>query len=309
MKIINYPKESALLPPLAMALGFFDGVHRGHRELIARTVDAARERGLASAVFTFPADSVGLKSGTLRLYNTEQKLALLESLGVEYVILADFASVTSLTPDEFVSEVIIGALGCRLAASGSAFRFGKGASGDSDCLLRLMREAGCDALVIDELLLDGIPLSTTRIRAALGRGECAEAANMLGIPYRISARVQHGLGLGHSFGFPTVNTALPEGSPLRRGVYATKVKIGEKVYTGVTNVGVCPTVREREEHCETLLVDFGESIYGERITLYFLDYLRDERTFPSVEDLRKQIALDTERAIKAGVEYNGRKLD
>ena len=132
---------------------------------------------------------------------------------------------------------------------------------------------------------------------------------MLGIPYRISARVQHGLGLGHSFGFPTVNTALPEGSPLRRGVYATKVKIGEKVYTGVTNVGVCPTVREREEHCETLLVDFGESIYGERITLYFLDYLRDERTFPSVEDLRKQIALDTERAIKAGVEYNGRKLD
>ncbi len=309
MKIVKYPSELASLPPLGIALGFFDGVHRGHRELIARTVRAARERGLAPAIFTFPAESEGLKSGSARLYDTEQKLELLKRLDIEYVILADFSAILSLTPEQFVGQVLVRELNCRLSASGRGFRFGKGAAGDSAMLERLMKEAGGESITVDELLSDGKPLSTTRIRAALSQGDCAKANEMLGFPYRTVAVVEHGLGLGRSFGFPTLNTALPEDSPLKRGVYATRVKIGENLYTGVTNVGVCPTVGTREKHCETLLVSFDGSVYGERITVYFLEYLRDERSFPSIEELKKQIDIDKHTAIRMGEKYNGRKLD
>ena len=294
MKIIYYPTERLSLPPLSVALGFFDGVHIGHRRLIERAVDAAERKGLASAVFTFPAESRGLKSSSARLYSTAEKLAILEELGVEYAIVADFSSLMNLSAKEFVHGVLIGELGARIALSGYNFHFGRGAKGDADMLSRLMTEAGCEALILDEQRVDGETVSTSRVKELLSLGKLSEANRLLGSPLRHSTLVERGRGLGRGMGFPTINTkSYP---PLPRGVYATVVKMDGKFYTGVTNLGICPTFEEREPHAETLILDYSGDAYGKEVCIYFLEWLRDERVFESPEALREQVYIDREKA-------------
>ncbi len=306
MQIIRYPSDVTTLhtlmqgagdpPSLAIALGFFDGVHVGHRHLICEMIDAARERGLKTAIFTFESEAEGLKRGVTRLYPTAERINILASFGVDYLIVTDFSAVSGVPAEEFVREHLVGRLGCRLAAAGFNFRFGAKARGDAAMLSTLMSECGGEALILPEEKSHGVTVSTTAIRAALASGDCPTAAEMLGEPYHVSATVVHGRGDGSRFGFPTINTARDSGVPLPRGVYATAVKIGDKFYTGVTNLGVCPTFEEREEHFETMLLDFSEEVYGEAVRIYFLEYLRGEEVFPSPVELKKQIDRDAERA-------------
>jgi len=296
MEIIRYPAQWGGLPPLAIALGFFDGVHIGHRRLIERMIGEARRRGLSTAIFTFSSEGEGLKRGAVRLYSTEERIRLLAEFGVDYIILSDFSAVAGIGARDFVLRDLCENLGCRLAVAGYNFRFGAGASGDAEALTELMREAGGEAVILPEERFEGGTLSTTVIRAALADGRCELAANMLGQPYHVGAVVEHGRGDGHKFGFPTINTSRKSDVPLPRGVYATVVEVRGKHYTGVTNLGVCPTFEEREEHFETMLLGFDERVYGERVRIYFLSLLRGERVFPSPEELKKQIDLDAARA-------------
>ena len=293
MRIINYTYPSEIkLNGLAVALGYFDGVHVGHRALIALLVREAKERGLSPYVLTF-ADSISkAKKNQSTLYTIEEKIRIFESLGAEGVIVTDFASVAGLTPECFVSDVLVGSLGAELAISGYNFRFGKGASADSDKLTELMKELGKDTVILGEQTIDGKTVSATLIRDMISEKRLDEATRMLGIPYSIEGKVEKGLGLGKAYGFPTVNIPLREDSPLSIGVYRTAVKIGKKLYTGITNIGKCPTVKERDIHSETLIADFDGYIYGESIRIYFLGYLRPERRFDSIEELREQIYLD-----------------
>ena len=299
MNIINYKYPSdTTLSGIAVALGYFDGVHVGHRELIALLVSEAKKRGLSPYVLTF-ADSISkTKNNQSTLYTAEEKIRIFESLGAEGVIVTDFSSVAELSPERFVSEVLIEALGTELAISGYNFRFGKGASADSQRLSELMRGLGKDAVILDEQRIDGKPISATAIRQLIYDKRLDEATRMLGVPYSIEGKVEKGLGLGKAYGFPTVNIPIREDSPLSTGVYRTAVKIGKKLYTGITNVGKCPTVKEREVHSETLIADFEGDIYGENIRIYFLGYLRPEKRFDSIEELREQIYIDKEKSLK-----------
>ena len=293
----RYP-EKLNIEKCAVALGYFDGVHIGHRELISLLVREAKAEGLKSYVLTFEDNLAKTKKTQSIIYNTEEKLRIFESLGVDGVIVADFSSISGLSPESFVFDVLIDSLGVELAISGYNFRFGKFAAADSSRLIELMEDKGKRALVLSERRVDGKPLSATVIRELIGEKLLDEATKMLGIPYYVEGTVERGLGLGTGFGFPTVNIPIRETSPLASGVYRTAVKIGDRLYTGVTNVGSCPTVKEREIHTETLIADFDGNLYGQNIKIYFLGYLREERLFDSVDELRDQIYFDRNRSIE-----------
>ena len=282
----------------AVALGYFDGVHIGHRELISLLVREAKAKKLKPYVFTFVDDLAKTKKTQSIIYNTEEKLKIFESLGVEGVIVANFSTIASLTPEEFVKEVLIDALGTELAISGYNFRFGKFASAGASELIELMEAFGKRAIVLSEQKIDGKTLSATVIRQLITDKKLDEAAKMLGAPYFIEGTVEKGLGLGKVYGFPTVNLPIRQSSPLPSGVYRTAVKVDEKLYTGITNVGSCPTVCEREIHTETLIADFDGDLYGKKLRIYFLGYLREEKRFDSVDALREQIYIDRDKSIE-----------
>ncbi len=300
MQIIEYSnlKASKHKKPCAVALGYFDGVHTGHRALISMLTEKASEHSLASCLFTFSESLAKSKNKQALLYKLEDKLKIFEAFGIDEVIIADFDDISNLTPEEFADGVLTDALGAEIALCGYNFRFGKSASGDAAMLSQLMEEGGRRAIILPEIRLDGKEISATRIKELLSRGEIEMANELLSSPYFIRGAVERGLGLGGVYGFPTVNISLDESIPLATGVYRTAVKIGEKLYTGITNIGSCPTVKEREIHAETLIADFEGNLYGENICIYFLGYLRDERSFASIDELRKQIYNDRDTAIK-----------
>ena len=293
----KYP-EKLNLKSTAIALGYFDGVHIGHRELISLLVREARAKKLSPYVLTFE-DSISKTKNTQSIiYNLEEKIEIFASLGVDGVIVADFSSISGLSPESFTQCVLIDSLGAELAISGYNFRFGKYASADSSRLIELMDSAGKRALVLSEQKIGGKTLSATVIRELINTHQLDLATKMLGTPYYITGTVEKGLGLGKGFGFPTVNIPLRSDSPLPTGVYRTAVKIGEKLYTGITNIGKCPTVKERDIHTETLIADYEGDLYGQTVKIYFLGYLREEEHFDSVDTLREQIYADRDKAIK-----------
>ena len=304
MRIIEYkyPESTVDLPASLVCLGFFDGIHIGHRTLIADTVNRAREAGLLAVVFTFPAESESLKSGAARIYPTEKKLSIFESLGVDAVVLCDFASVASLSPESFVREVLVGSLGARVALAGADFRFGHRASGNSDMLRELMRLLGGDAVIHEMEYIDvpggRVEVSASLIREYLSSGRPELAAELLGEPYTVSGITVHGDGRGGKNGYPTVNTELPDGSVLLRGVYHTEVRVGGKAYVGLSNVGTCPTFGEREVHTESFILDFDGNLYDTKARIYLIEYLRDERRFEDEKELILQINIDKNRAIQ-----------
>ena len=293
----SYP-EKLDITGSAVALGYFDGVHLGHRELISLLVREARAKNLKPYVFTFVDDLAKTKKTQSIIYNTEEKLKIFASLGVEGVIIANFSSISGLTPEAFVNEVLIESLGAELAISGYNFRFGKYAAAGAPELIELMEAAGKRALVLSEQKINGNPLSATVIRQLIADKKLDEATKMLGIPYFIEGTVEKGLGLGKVYGFPTINLPLRQTAPLPSGVYRTAVETGGKLYTGITNVGSCPTVCEREIHTETLIADFEGDLYGETLRIYFLGYLREERHFDSVDELKSQIYFDRDKSIE-----------
>ena len=293
----SYP-EKLNIEKSAIALGYFDGVHVGHREILSMLVREAKAKKLKPYVFTFVDDLAKTKKTQSIIYNIDEKIKIFASLGVEGVIIADFKSIASLTPEEFVGEVLVDSLGAELAISGYNFRFGKGASASASELIELMESFGKQAIVLSEQKIGGKTLSATVIRELISSNRLDEAAKMLGTPYYVEGTVEKGLGLGRGFGFPTVNIPLRQTAPITPGVYRTAVKIDEKLYTGVTNVGSCPTIAERDVHTETLIADFDGDLYGKTVQIYFLGYLREEKLFDSVDELRAQIYFDRDKSIE-----------
>ena len=298
MKIYEYtPGTKVGIGPSVVALGFFDGVHLGHRSLLNTAREAAKKRGLTFAVFTFPAEE-GFKGGGA-LYSTKEKLALLKSLGVEAVIMAQFESVSSISAEDFVRRSLIEDMSCRAAVAGYDYRFGRGASGNAELLRTIISECGGECIIEDEHRINGEKISTTKIKELLRHGDVHGAREFLGAPYSISSTVEHGNGMGSSLGFPTVNTEVDgKSSYLKRGVYRTATEIGKVRYNSITNVGTCPTFRERALHAETYIIDYSGDLYGKEIRIFFLGYLREEKTFSSEKELIMQINVDKNKAIK-----------
>ncbi len=296
MKLYNYAYGEKIIGKRVVALGFFDGVHRGHRALLERARDAATEAGLPLAVFTFPAESALPGKQSARIYTTEQKLALLEELRVDEVILADFLSVMNIDAEDFVKTSLISDMSAEIAVFGDDYRFGRSARGTAELLSELMSAADKKYIILPEERIFGERVSSTAIREYLCRADMEKANAMLGSPYFISGRVAHGLGKGRAFGFPTVNTELCDGGvPLRRGVYRSAIRIDNEEIAAITNVGVCPTVSERELHAETYLLDREIDLYGKDVRIFLYEFLRDEKKFDTTEELIMQIKVDIER--------------
>ena len=287
----------------AVAIGFFDGVHLAHRELISEAVAEAGRLGIKSGVVTFAASS-GIKSGTPRIYSGEDRLALFEMLGVDIAVVCDFAEIACMSGEEFARDALVRDIGAKSVVAGYNFRFGKGASSDSDALCKYMASSGGRAIIKEPYLFRDAPLSSTVIRNYLTEGDMESANTALGVPYFITGGVCHGRGVGKKLGFPTVNLPHPPGRvKLKHGVYRCAALIDGEIYNAVTNVGICPTFDLDDSHIEAHLIDFSGDLYDRDVKIYFLGYLREERRFDSPEALAKQIETDTRRTI----EENGEK--
>lgn len=309
MRVFRY-KINQKLPfdECVLALGLFDGVHIAHRDLLSCAKERARGAGIPFGIFTFSAED-SFKTNSPRLYSTDEKLKLFERCDADFVIIADFASLSTLTPSEFVKTVLIKELGCRICVAGFNFRFGHRASGNADDLARFMSENGGEAIIRDELTFNNSTVSTTRIRALIADGKISEANLLLGAPYFISGKVTHGNSKGKHLGFPTANTSFTENELIPKiGVYRTAIPIGEKIYCAITNIGVCPTFDSRPVHAETYIIDFNSDIYNDDVEIYLLEYLREERRFNSEKELIMQINVDKNIAIKKNGDITWQKL-
>lgn len=309
MIIYHYPnKEKPNITKCAMALGFFDGVHIAHRDLLATAKRIAGERGLAFGIFTF-ASAGGIKSNTGRLFDDGEKAEIFESLGADLVVYADFSAIAGLSPEEFVKNTLVEDLGCAVCVAGFNFRFGRGASGNSEDLKMLMAESGGEAVIKDEITADGITLSATLIRGLITEGKIEEANAYLGAPYYIKGRVAHGRADGRKLGFPTANIPIEGGKILpKSGVYRSATVIDGRIYGCVSNVGVCPTFEGSERRLEAHIMDYSGDLYDKEIRVYLLGFLREERRFDSLESLKMQINIDKNRAIEENGDITWQEL-
>ncbi|MBO5010459.1 MAG: riboflavin biosynthesis protein RibF [Clostridia bacterium] len=307
METIKYEYgKKPKLSPSVLALGFFDGVTLAHRELLKEARKIADKKGLSLGVFTFYSTDP-IKPLSERIYSTEDKLLLLGRCGVDFVILSSFDELSGLSPEEFV-RIISEDLGASVAVSGFNFRFGKGARGNVADLKSLMEKGGGSAVTVKEQTLDGKSISATLIRELISLDKIEEANHLLGAPYMLRGLVSSGKGLGHSLGFPTVNTDIPSGRATPLGVYRSAVPIGDRIYHAVTNIGSCPTMGERKTHAETHIIDYDGDLYSKDIEVYLLGYLRDEIRFNTPEELIAQVEEDKKRAIKENGELTCQKL-
>ena len=282
--------------PSVAAIGFFDGVHRGHRMLFSAAREYAKRNDMAFTVFTFTAKSMNTKGGG-KLYTDKEKCALLESESADTALLCDLSAVKDLEASEFVSDILFGKLGIRAVFSGCNFKFGRGAAGDTEMLRQVAKKCGGEAFAIPEITDGGDKISSSRIKELIAKADLRGAGRLLGLPYFITGKITHGKGLGKDIGIPTVNIARADGRILPPiGVYSTVTKIRGVNYLSLTNIGTCPTFGEREIHSETFILDFSENVYDEEATVYFIDYLREEKVFDNEKELVMQINIDKNRA-------------
>ena len=293
MTVYEYGKGDCPSDRRVVALGFFDGVHLGHRAILCAARKRADELSVPCAVFTFYSESQSVKKSTARLYSTKTKLELLESCGIDEVIIADFDEVRGLSPEGFVADLLTGELGCISAVVGRDFRFGHRAAGDAAMLSELMTMCGGEVIIADDVMMGECKISTTEIKKRMRDGELELANEMLGVPYFLDATVQHGRGVGRTLGFPTVNCQLDgRENLLKHGVYVSKIVTRGGTYPALTNVGICPTFDARPEHAEAFILDFDGDVYGERVRLILTSFLRPELRFDTPEALREQINRD-----------------
>lgn len=273
---------------LAAALGSFDGLHLGHRQVIGNTLSVP---GLRPAVITFQQNpSVSLQKKPVPLLTTnEQKLALLEEMGVEVVYLLSFEQIRDMEPEDFV-EALYRVCRVRALSCGFNFRFGKNGRGDAGLLKELCREKGIELSVTPPVSVAGETVSSTRIRACLEQGDVQQAGQLLGRPFGYDFEVTHGRQLGRTWGTPTINQPFPAGYVLPRfGVYASLVEVEGQKYHGVTNIGVKPTVGSDCALSETWIPEFSGDLYGKKVPVELLDFIRPERKFDSLEQLKNEI--------------------
>ena len=281
--------------PVALTIGNFDGVHRGHQAMLARLVEAAEDLRLPPAVLTFdphPREYFSPANAPARLSTLRSKLALFRAYGIATTFVARFdARLASLSADEFVTDILERRLATRWLLVGEDFRFGRGRAGDLAFLRSAARQFSVEAMgTVD---VDGRRASSTAVREALSAGDLALAAALLGRNYTITGHVAHGDKLGRTLGFPTANLPLRH-PPALTGIFAVHVHgLAGGPRAGAASVGVRPTIRSGGKPiAEVYLFDFDEAIYGRLITIEFLHKLRDEAQFPDVAALTRQMGRD-----------------
>lgn len=289
--ITNSPK----MPPskTAVAMGVFDGIHKGHQAVISKAV-CYKENGLSPCVFTFDTKSVTSKGDIELIISDELKFLKLEKMGVEYVYSPHFEDVKDLTAEDFVKEILIKKLNCGVAICGENFHFGKGGTAGCYELSKLCRKNGIKCEIIPFLNYNEKPICSTDIRELIKNGDIKTANEMLGYDFHFKSKVKRGNEIGRTLEFPTINMYFEDKHVIPKfGVYASIVTIKGIDYMGVSNVGVKPTIASGlKPLCETFVIDFDDVIYGQEVTVTLKEFIRAEEKFGSLEILKRHIALD-----------------
>ena len=284
-----------------VALGNFDGFHKGHQAVAGRAVDRARAEGRPALVATFephPMRFFRPESPWFRLTPAEQRARLIEEAGVDGLFVFRFdAAFAAVTPEEFVTEWLAGRIGAAGVVTGQDFTFGKNRGGDISMLKRLGEAHGLTAEAVESVTDEGEPVSSTRIRQALQAGDCQTAARLLTRPFTIEGVVEHGDKRGRTIGYPTANIALGNYVRPRFGVYAVRAKLPDgQMLDGAANLGVRPTFEPAKELLEPYFFDFDGDLYGQTIEVQLISFLRPEAKFDSIEALTAQMAEDCAEA-------------
>ena len=288
--------------PIALTIGNFDGVHLGHRAMIARLEEVAHRQGLPVAVMTFepqPQEFFAPDQAPARLTSLHEKLEILRNCGVDrvYVCRFDYAF-AQFGADEFVSRILQDGLAVRWLLVGDDFRFGARRSGDFTLLKALALRSGFDVEAMTSVVAFGERVSSTAIRGRLEAGDLTGAQQLLGRPYSITGRVVDGDKLGAKIGYPTANIQLKRSKAPLSGIFVVEVEgLGPDALPGVASLGVRPTVKVRgQATLEVHLFDFNGRIYGQRIGVRFLQKLRDEQKFAGIDALVEQMDRDAAAA-------------
>ncbi len=301
MKVYTYLDDIENMPPSAVALGNFDGVHKGHQALIASCVQKAREEGLCAVVFTFlnhPDSVITGKDAVKNILRIDEKTELIESLGADTLVTAYFTpAIMRLSPDAFVRSILLGTLHMREAFCGFNYSYGYRAFGTPQTLSESGRALGFGVSVLPRVEFEGKTLSSTLLREQIASGDMPGFERATGRHYEIEGKVVPGRHLGHRIGFPTVNLALSEEMALPAdGVYITSTYVDGVWRPSITNIGKKPTVGQFERNAETHLFDWDEELYGVPIRVRFFKMLRPEYRFASLQDLQEEIARNCEEA-------------
>lgn len=287
----NAPDQGA-----SVALGFFDGVHLGHRAVI----ETAADTQLPCVVLTFSENPLRMlgKDCPPTLTDNERKAELMTAPGADDVIFADFLQMKDLSPGDFVKNILHEKLNAKRVVCGFNYRFGSRGAGDTDALTHLCAAYGIEVIVCAPVSVGGEQVSSSRIRELITSGDIRSANTMLGYRYSISGNIGGGNQIGSVIGFPTVNIPIKDDMATPRlGVYASMLTVGGKSYIGATNIGVHPTVGEIDSPiCETFLIDYtGGDLYGSHAVCALCEFIRGEKKLSSVDELIQQIEQDCER--------------
>jgi len=295
-------KELAKLSPdkdMLLTIGVFDGVHLGHRYLISQLKELARQQGLHSGVVTFrqhPQKVLPPQTRLPFLTSLAQRTKLLENEGVEAIITLSFTpELARLSARQFLG-LLQKYLRMRGVVIGPDFALGQNREGNTETLRRLGQEMGFSVTVVSPITIDGEVVSSTAIRKALAQGNMKQVQNLLGRPFSLHGRVVPGARRGAGLGFPTANVDIdPEQALPPDGVYISQAHIDNQVYPAMTNIGKNPTFDASERTVEAYLLDYHGDLYGQELTVDFIERLRDEKKFDTPEELKKQIAEDVKR--------------
>ncbi len=285
----------------AVALGYFDGLHLGHVGVITA---ALVQDGLSPAVFTFNCDTTLPKFHRPEdIISFENKCELMQRVGVKYLFAPDFAEVCSYPAEDFIREILVKKLNAGFACCGRSFRFGMGGSGSPELLAEIGAKYGIRVEVVQDICHEGVPISSTYIRELIRNGKVEEANKLLGYDLWYRLPVIHGNKIGRTLNFPTINQIIPDTNIIPKfGVYKSFVTLGDRNYRSITNIGVKPTVENRADGTgavmETHIIGFDGVLYGERVSVSLVSYLRPEQKFASLEELKAQMAADKEAALK-----------
>jgi riboflavin kinase/FMN adenylyltransferase len=297
-----YEIKPGLLKSACLALGFFDGVHPGHEVVIRKAVERAHDLGATPAVVTFKEHprSLTLGKSPPLLTLIDQRLELFEELGVEAALVLSFTEeLCRLDPEDYVRSVLVECMGAKSLSVGFNHRFGRNRVGDPELLRELGLKFGYDVHVAPEIIIDGAPVSSSRIREAITHGKVEQATTLLARPYAMAGEIEHGDGRGKTIGFPTANINVPEEQVMPEiGVYTAAVRMPDGTrLPAVVNIGRRPTFGDNKPvTTEVHVLDYDKDLYGQQLSIELLHYIRSEKKFSGIDELKKQITLDCDSA-------------
>ena len=289
--------------PTAVTIGTFDGVHVGHQKIIKRLIDTAENLALKSIVLTFfPHPRMVLqKDSNIKLINTiEERSQILESLGLDYLIIKEFTKAFSrLSAEDYVKQILVDKLQAKKVIIGYDHRFGRNRNADISDLKKYGQLYGFNIEEISVKDIDDVAVSSTKIRNALSEGHISKANSFLGYHFMLTGTVVKGKGLGKQLQYPTANIHIEETHKLipKRGSYIVNATIKNILYFGMMNIGINPTVSGEKETIEVHFFDFNKDIYNQKIQVNLLKRIRNEQRFESLEALQAQLKNDKETAL------------